>query len=362
MKGDSVAVVQLTVLDRQRFLDNFHVLLSNLNVPQEARGANTYGERKDDYYAVYVEAGEGRFEDLMAQLKKDMDIEQMYVSTTIPSADLNSYVAEQGYSNLSAMNESDETDRKSILEAEALRESGSSPAAEKAESNRPARTRDVDAEDEETDSDAIGAKKTNSFRRSIAGAELPPPPPLPLSREYQPSEPVSPGAESAPAQAASPMKLAEGLEDNNEARQIILRLPESVGKRLIAPQAPSVQLSMSNEAAAGRQIEKQKVDVLRQQLQRRQGLAPSADPGAAALRADKPSASKPEPDETKAALTSPRPDAAFIKEEAENRSLAENAKRDSRRMQVLFLLTADTASATQAIPSSRRDAKPAPQN
>jgi len=376
MTGDRVAVVQLTVLDRQRVLNSMHVLLSNLEVPEEARRANTYGERKSDFHAVYVEAGEGPLKELVALLQKDMDIEQMYVSRAIASAELNPFVAEQGYGTLWEKPQDEELAKEfdAVPAGQALNRGTASKAAEAGESNRPVRP--LNGKNEEPESDQQPEKKAGSFRRAFVKSDgSKSPSPTPRREQEDRSKAGAPEPESAVADGPAPVPVVAGkLEYNYRERVLPLRIPEAVGKQLIAPQQQAAQLSMSNGSAAGRQFEKQTVDVLRNELKRQAepsapgGLGGGAAPSEAFAARSAPAAEQPrsapveQPAEPAVVLRAPKPGAAMVKDETQNESLADVPKRDSRPLRVLFLLTADTASAATPVPAANLpETKPLPQ-
>lgn len=364
MKGDGVAVVQLTVLDRQRFLDNFHVLLSDLNVPQEARRANNYGERRNDYFAVYVEAGEGRFEALMENLQQNMDIEQMYVSTTIPSSDLNSYVADQGYSDLWAMKNQNETAPSSSPGAGDLDEPVADKAADKRDRSETAQRPGVKTA--EADSSTKPGRITEAFSRSLTESEFPPPPPVPLNRTPERDALSLAEGEPAPAEGPLPTQEAEALEFSYRTRRVPLRLPAAVGRQLTVPQRSLGQLSLSNGLASDRQIVQQEIDDLPGQRPRQQEPPPSAS-GNTARPADRPAAPKSRAAELRSdteklheKLAATRPEAAAdVKAESRDQPQRRNRSRDARPLQVLFVLTDDAS--TETVPPAPAEAKQAPQ-
>ena len=370
MKGDGVAVVKLTVLDRQRFLNNLHVLLSDLNVPEEVRGVNTYDEGQNDYYAVYVEAGEGRFKELMANLQEDMNIAQMYVSTTIPSADLNPYVAEQGYSDLWGMNRA-YNERGQNADPRAASAVGEAVAENQVkEGERKRFARPFDEESKEMPFAGQADEKPLALKGSKPESEFPPPPPLPFSRNIQPAEPQLAQRESGSIDAPAQMELAEALPPDNKSRQLMLRIPESVGKELTTRQQPATQRAVSNLKTADRQPVKRDVGALRGQ--RPELPAPPSSAGSSAVAKSPPilsdaplpepaAESKTEADDLSEQPTSPSVDGVQLKEIVEDKSLTRERKRDIRPMQVLFLLSADRASVTKPVPAAPPEAKQAPQ-
>lgn len=375
VKDDGVVVVQLTVIDRQRFLDAFHVML---NVPPDARKSNNDGERKNDILAVYVEAGEGRFEKLMAQLQQNMDVEQMYVSTTIPAADLNPYVADQGYSDVWALKNQTEQNKNALPQATAAREPlVASNEAEKKEAgrNRSARPGGVKNKEADFDAESKPRKKSPAFRRYVTKSELPPPPPLPGLRELQRGGAESSIAEteSAPAESARLTQLKKDVELSDEARQITLRIPESFARKLNRVQPSTAQLSLSNNEAADRQIEKQNVTNRRQPPRRNEEPPPAAG-FAGNVPAEKPAAPLPEPAAPQtgaegtsdgkplsAKLAAPKPDAVTLKDKFAYKQAAPDQMGKLRPMQVLFVLNDDAVPATRPAQSSPPEAKPAPQ-
>lgn len=302
VQDDRVVVVQLTVVDRQRVLDGLHVLLSKVNVPQETPETNNYGSRTNDLLAVYVEAGEGELAALLSDLQenmKQMDVEQMLVSTSIPSDTLNQYAAEQGYKELFARNINEKqagSTRRATPPQAATKESlvTEQPVAEAGGRGRPVNDRRFKDENSKKDlSSGVEAEKNlGAFGGSLTKSKLPPPPPLP--QEYKRSELIARSKpapfEPAPPEAPTPTPEALSFESHDQPgqRYVQMRLPEYVGKQLIQQQESVGQLSLSNGDASKRDRSE-----FSRKMQR-ENLSPASAAGADLKRAaDKPDAAKP---------------------------------------------------------------------
>jgi anti-sigma factor RsiW len=173
LNADQVAVVELTVVDRQQGIDSLQFILSGLSIREDSSVTRSNGRTRDaGLYAVFVEADSARMESALAKLKADMDFATIEVSTTVPASDLEPYFASYGYSGV-------EFSGRTMLRREGR--DGPQKLGEKAETLNPQRSEPLIAERSAPQAESV----TPPQPADVSPAE-PSATPLPGQRPEQP--------------------------------------------------------------------------------------------------------------------------------------------------------------------------------
>ncbi|HSG69107.1 MAG TPA: hypothetical protein VLA12_01760, partial [Planctomycetaceae bacterium] len=103
MSAGHVAIVELTVVDRQQGIDNLQFILSGLSIkddPSVPRQKPDEGESAEELYTVFVEAAPAQMHAVLTKMQEEMEFATVEVSATIPADDLEPYFVSNGYAAL----------------------------------------------------------------------------------------------------------------------------------------------------------------------------------------------------------------------------------------------------------------------